>query len=141
MAELKTKPQKIDVKTLINKIDSAETKQDCLKLIELMSKITGEQAVLWGTSMIGFGSYHYKYESGREGDYFQVGFSPRKTNITIYVMCGFSDKSKLMEKLGKYKTSGGSCLYVKKLADIDLNILEKLIKESLIQLEKKYPSK
>ena len=92
---------------------------------------------MWGPSIVGFGNYHYKYESGREGDFFISGFSPRKQNLTIYIMAGFSRYSELMEKLGKYKT-GRSCLYIKDLDDIDLKILQKLITESVRYMKKKH---
>ena len=102
-----------------------------------MEEITGETAKMWGTSIVGFGTYHYKYESGREGDFMKVGFSPRAQNITLYIMPGFARYAQLMAKLGKYKT-GKSCLYVKKLADIDHEILTELITESFTHMCNKY---
>ena len=93
---------------------------------------------MWGDSIIGFGKYHYKYASGREGDWMRIGFSPRKQNLTLYIMDGFEKYSELLESLGKYKT-GKSCLYIKKMQDIDINILKELVKESLIHMEKLYP--
>ncbi len=102
-----------------------------------MKEITGEEPTLWGDSIVGFGRYHYTYESGREGDWFLTGFSPRKQNLTLYIMAGFDDYDDLMNKLGKYKT-GKSCLYVKKLQDIDLPILKQLIKQSVVHTSKTY---
>ncbi len=106
--------------------------------MKLMSEITGNRAKMWGPSIVGYGKYHYKYESGREGDFFLTGFSPRKQALTIYIISGFSINPKLMEKLGKYKT-GKSCLYVKKLDDLDRSVLAQLVKESVAYIRKKYP--
>lgn len=140
MAENKTKPTKASVIEFINQVDNEQKKQDAMVLLDLMKSITQEEPVLWGPSLIGFGNYHYKYESGREGDFFIVGFSPRKTALTIYIMPGFERYDKLMQQLGKYKT-GKSCLYVKKLADIDMNVLTDLIESSVDYMNKKYNSK
>lgn len=137
MSNLKTKPEKTDPKDFIASVESNQKRRDAEKLLEIMTKITSEKPVMWGPSMIGFGSYHYKYESGREGDWFLTGFSPRKANLSIYIMAGFSRYDELMAKLGKYKT-GVSCLYVKKLDDIELDVLKELIKQSLIYMKKKY---
>lgn len=137
MSNLKTKPEKTDPKDFIASVESNQKRRDAEKLLEIMTKITGEKPVMWGPSMIGFGSYHYKYESGREGDWFLTGFSPRKANLSIYIMAGFSRYDELMANLGKYKT-GVSCLYVKKLDDIELDVLKELIKQSLIYMKKKY---
>ncbi|MBO6517789.1 MAG: DUF1801 domain-containing protein [Bacteroidia bacterium] len=110
---------------------------DCLRLVELFSAITNAPAVMWGSSIVGFGNYHYKYESGREGDFFHAGFSPRKQNLTIYIMAGFGNES-IMKRLGKYKT-GKSCLYVKKLEDIDEAVLTELVEFSIEKINKRYP--
>jgi hypothetical protein len=104
-----------------------------------MKKVTGSAPVMWGPTIIGFGKYHYKYESGHEGYACLTGFSPRKPNITLYVMPGAVDSNPLLEKLGKHK-AGKGCLYIKKLADVDLKVLEKLVKQSVDFLKKKYPS-
>lgn len=138
MSENKTKQTKASVNTFINGLDEEKTKMDCLRVIELMNEITGEEPRMWGTSIVGFGTYHYKYESGREGDFFITGFSPRKQNLTLYIMSGFSKYDDLMSKLGKYKT-GKSCLYIKSLDDIDIKVLKKLIKESVKYMKKVYP--
>lgn len=127
---MKTVPNNTDVNTFINEIENAQRKKDCLELNIHLSKWTGCEPILWGTSIVGYGSYHYKYASGREGDFMLTGFSPRKQNLTLYIMSGFSRYPELMEKLGPHKT-GKSCLYLKKLSDVDLNILEELVKESV----------
>ena len=103
-----------------------------------MKKITGLEPKMWGTSIIGFGNYHYKYDSGREGDFFKVGFSPRKTSMTYYVMSGFPEYEDLLEKLGKHKL-GKSCLYINKLEKINIDILEEILKSSFKAMQKKYP--
>lgn len=129
MAELKTKPTGHSVKEFLDKIEPKEKREDGLALLDLFKKITGENAVLWGTSIVGFGTYHYKSErSKQEGDWMRVGFSPRKQNLTLYIMARNKDEP-LLEKLGKHKRGGG-CLYINHLADVDIKILEKLIKTS-----------
>ncbi len=135
MAELKTKPINKDVNRFIQSVEDPHIRSDCKTLTEVMEKITESKGVMWGESIVGFGSYHYKYASGREGDWFLTGFSPRKQNLTIYMMSGFSRHNELMSKLGKYKT-GKSCLYVKNLDDIDIIILKFLIIESVNFLKK-----
>ena len=139
MKDNKTQPSQQSVISFIESVDSEQRKKDAHQLLSFMKDITQEKAVLWGPSLIGFGKYHYKCDSGREGDFFEVGFSPRKTALTIYIMSGFSKHDALMSKLGKYKT-GKSCLYVKKLDDIDMDILRELIVESIKFIRKKYPS-
>lgn len=136
MAELKTKPIKKDVNQYIQSVENAQVRQDCETLRELMGKITNSNGVMWGESIIGFGKYHYKYESGREGDWFLTGFSPRKQNLTLYIMSGFSKFNDLMAGLGKYKT-GKACLYVKSLDVIDIKVLESLLRGSLNHLKKR----
>lgn len=135
MTELKTKPIKKDVNRFIQSVKDPQMRSDCETLTEIMEKITEAKGQMWGESIVGFGSYHYKYASGREGDWFLTGFSPRKQNLTIYIMSGFSRHNELMSKLGKYKT-GKSCLYVKSLDDIDINIINSLIIESVNFLKK-----
>lgn len=129
MAEIKTKLNDASVEAFLNSVTEGKKREDSFKILEIMSRITGEEPKMWGTSIIGFGSYHYKYESGREGDWFLAGFSPRKQNLTLYIMAGFRRYEELMKKLGKYKT-GKACLYIKKLEDIHQGVLEELIKES-----------
>lgn len=137
MAELKTKPTGEDVLAFLNRVEDEKKRQDCFEVLALMQEVTKEDPKMWGTSIIGFGIYHYKYESGREGDFFVTGFSPRKQNLTIYIMAGFSQYGDLVKKLGNCKT-GKSCLYLKKLEDVDLSVLKKLIGESVAAISEKY---
>lgn len=138
MAENKTKPTTQKVSEFITGIEDKVKRADCRELMKLMSGVTGNRAKMWGTSIVGYGKYHYRYASGREGDFFLTGFSPRKQALTIYIVSGFSINPELMEKLGKYKT-GKSCLYVKKLDDIDRAALAQLVKESVAYMREKYP--
>ncbi len=135
MSELKTKPNKASVAGFISSIDDPVKKQDSKQLLKIMGEITGEKPVMWGTSIIGFGSYHYKYASGREGDWFCAGFSPRKQSLTLYIMgCHQKEDEHLYQKLGKHKT-GKSCLYIKKLSEIELSALEQIIRNSVNRLK------
>ncbi|MCG3209766.1 MAG: hypothetical protein FOGNACKC_03393 [Anaerolineae bacterium] len=129
MAELKTQPTDQNVAAFLNSIADDKKRQDCLAILGLMEQVMGAPPQMWGDSIVGFGSYHYKYASGREGDWFLTGFSPRKQNITLYIMAGFDQYDALLKKLGKFKT-GKSCLYIKKLEDIDLPTLRDLVKQS-----------
>jgi hypothetical protein len=135
MAELKTKQNEQSVEKFLKSIADKSTRDDCLAILQLMKQATKAEPKMWGTSIIGFGTYHYKYESGREGDWFLTGFSPRKQNITLYIMPGFARYAELMQKLGKYKT-GKSCLYIKKLGDIDMAVLKQLVKQSVEHMSK-----
>lgn len=137
MAELKTKPNDASVSKFIEKVDDSGRKSDCFELIEIMKEITGEPPKMWGDSIVGFGSYHYKYSSGREADWLLTGFSPRKLNLTMYIMSGLERYEQLLTNLGKYKT-GKSCLYVKRLDDIDKKVLKSLIGDSVKYLNEKY---
>ena len=137
MAEIKTQPTKASVTDFINSIDDREKRSDARKVAAMMRRATGKRARMWGTSIVGFGTYHYKYASGREGDFFLTGFSPRKQALTVYIMAGFSRFDRLMKKLGKHK-KGKSCLYVKRLADVDQGVLEQLINESVKFMRKNY---
>lgn len=138
MAHNKTKPTPKDVSEFIAGIEDTRKRADCLELMKLMHEKTGEPAKMWGPSIVGFGNYHYKYESGREGDFFLTGFSPRKQALTVYIISGFEKHAKTVAELGKFKT-GESCLYVKSLDDIDRKVLEKLVTESVAYMRKKYP--
>ena len=138
MAELKTKPNNKSVNAFIKLVET-KRQEDCQYLLALMQDITGNRPKMWGDSIVGFGKYHYKYKSGREGDWFITGFSPRKQNLTIYIMPGFANYSSYLSKLGKYKTSV-SCLYVKKLEDIDLKVLKRLVAKSVKDMAKLYKS-
>lgn len=136
MAELKTKPTEQSVEEFLNRVENEKKRADSFTILKLMKDVTKAQPKMWGPSIVGFGKYHYKYESGREGGWFLTGFSPRKQNLTLYIMSGFRRHGELMKKLGKYKTGKG-CLYVNRLEDIDLSTLKKLVVESVNHLEKK----
>lgn len=129
MTANKTTPNDQNVEQFINAISDERKRKDSFTLLELMKQVTAMEPRMWGSSIIGFGSYHYKYESGREGDTILAGFSPRKQNLTLYNMGNFARRDDLLKKLGKYTTSG-SCLYIKRLDDVDLHILKNLIDES-----------
>lgn len=130
MAEPKTKPTNASVKEFLNEISEPERRADCFAVAKLMEEITGEKPTMWGPSIVGFGTQHYKYASGREGDWPIAAFSPRKKDLTLYLMVGFEKNAELMEKLGKHST-GKSCLYIKRLSDVHVPTLRKLIKESV----------
>lgn len=141
MAEVKTKENNASVLDFINSVSDKDKLNDSLILLKLFEQATGQKAKMWGTSIIGFGKYHYKSEkSSQEADWMLTGFSPRNQAISIYLLCGANEYSPFLEKLGKYKVSGRSCLYVKTLDDIDLNVLKKLIKQSFIDAKKKFGS-
>ncbi len=135
MAELKTKPTQRSVEAFLKSIEDPKRRKDCRTLLGLMKRITRAKPKMWGTSIVGFGSYHYKYASGREGDWFVAGFSPRKQSLTLYIMAGFSRYEALLKKLAKHKT-GSSCLYVKSLDDVDPDVLEELIERSVAHVRK-----
>jgi hypothetical protein len=140
MAETKTKITEQSVEDFLDKVTERKKREDSEVLIKLMKKITGKPAKMWGPGIIGFDKYHYKYESGHEGEICLTGFSPRKQNISLYVLAGFPGKDDLLKKLGKHK-AGKGCLYVKTLEDIDLGVLESLIRKSVEFLKKKYDGK
>ena len=137
MAENKTKSTKANVTEFINSIDDKQMRADARKVAAMMRRATGKRAKMWGSSIVGYGTYHYRYASGREGDFIITGFSPRKQALTVYIMPGFSPFDKLMAKLGKYKT-GKSCLYIKRLSDVDEDVLERRIDGSVEYMRKKY---
>jgi len=137
MANLKTAPNNKSVDAFIESVENEQKRNDSHVLLKLMQKITGEKPVMWGDSIIGFGNYHLKYESGRELDWMLAGFSPRKQNMTIYMMGGFENQDELLSKVGKVKNSVG-CLYAKKLSDINLDVLEEMIRLSIETLKKRY---
>jgi hypothetical protein len=130
MAELKTQPTDRDVIAFLNGIPDEKKRRDSFTIMDLMQQVTQSKPVMWGDAIIGFGSYHYCYESGREGDWFLTGFSPRKQNLTLYIMSGFDQYDALLARLGKH-TTGKSCLYIKRLEDIDLHALEELVRHSV----------
>ncbi len=138
MAELKTTKNKASVSAFIASIPDAQKRKEAAIILKLMRTIMGVKPAMWGASLIGFGTYRYKYASGREGDWPIVAFSPRKQNLTVYIMAGFTAYKDLMAKLGKYKITGGSCLYIKKLEDVDLSVLKKLIAQSARDMKKRY---
>lgn len=134
----KTTETEVSVIDFLNQfVDNEQKKQDSLQLIDLMKKWSGFEPKMWGPTMIGFGSYHYKYASGHEGDAMLIGFSPRKAEFSLYVSAPGNENKTLLEKLGKYKM-GKSCIYFKKLADLDLGTLEKLSKETIRYIKEKY---
>lgn len=134
MAELKTKVNDASVDKFIRGFPE-DRQKDCYKILEMMKKATKQEPKMWGTSIIGFGDYHYKYASGREGDFFITGFSPRKQNLTLYINSGFDEYGSLMERLGKH-TTGKSCLYIKKLDAIDTKVLRELVTKSVKAVSK-----
>jgi len=129
MAENKTKPTRASVIRFINAVKDEQTRRDCKRLIEIMKAVSGEDPAMWGPAIVGFGQYHYKYASGREGDSLRIGFSPRKTNISVYMVTGLSLAKEALQKLGKFKTGGG-CLYIKRLSDVDETQLAKILETS-----------
>ena len=139
MAANKTQPTDASVLDYINAVQHEQRKKDALEIYAIFNELLREPAVLWGDSLIGYGSYHYKYDSGREGDFFLTGFSPRKQNLSVYIMPGFKRYTELLQRFGKHKT-GASCLYINKLADIDIEVLKKLIIESVAYMREKYKS-
>ncbi len=128
--ELKTKVNDASVEGFLNSVADEQKRSDCFEMLKIMEQATKETPRMWGSSIVGFGSYHYKGTSGREGDWMLTGFSPRKENLTIYIMGGFERHQDLLQKLGKHKTSVG-CLYIKKLADVDQKVLIELVTESV----------
>ena len=135
MAENKTKPTTKSVPEFLEQIEDPKRKADCLTIAALMEKLSGSKPKMWGDSIVGFGDYHYKYASGREGDWFLVGFSPRKQNLTLYIMGYLEFYTDVLEGLGKFK-HGKGCLYIKNLEDIDMDVLETLIVTSIKRLKK-----
>lgn len=127
--ELKTKPTTASVSAFLGAIEDPERRADCKALARLMRRATGKTPKMWGPSIVGYGSFHYRYASGREGDWMLTGFAPRKRDLTVYVMSGFPRHAALMKKLGTFKT-GKSCLYLKRLADVDQGVLEELVRAS-----------
>jgi hypothetical protein len=139
MAENKTKPTKLSVPAFIAAVTDATRRADAKALVKLMQSATGEKPKMWGPSIIGFGSYHYKHDSGREGDMPLIGFSPRKAATVLYNMSGFSGSESLRAKVGKHTTAKG-CLYIKKLAEVDQKVLETLVVKSVGAMRSRYPS-
>jgi hypothetical protein len=134
MAELKTKPTKVSVAAYVNKITDEQKRRDTKALVALMKQATKSDPVMWGTSIIGFGNYTYEYASGQKGDWPIIGLSPRAQNLTLYIMPGFDEYEALLKKLGPHKT-GKSCLYIKRLSDIDLPTLKKIVTGSIAKMK------
>ena len=137
MADNKTRPTRASVTAFMAAIEDRKMRTDAKQVAAMMRRATGKRARMWGPSIVGYGSYHYRYASGREGDYMITGFSPRRQALTIYIMPGFDRFQGLMSKLGKY-TTGKSCLYIKRLADVDETVLERLIDESVKYMRAHY---
>ncbi|MFQ6005067.1 MAG: DUF1801 domain-containing protein [Woeseia sp.] len=138
MAELKTKRTRQSISEFFNTIGDRKRRAECRIVAKMMREAAGKRASMWGSSIVGFGAYRYKYASGREGSWPLVGFSPRTQNLTVYIMPGFTNFAKLMSQLGKYKT-GKSCLYIRTLDDVDLLKLRDLIEGSVRLMRRKYP--
>lgn len=137
MSDLKTQATDANVDAFLHSIPDDARREDCLRVREIMEDVTEAEPRLWGTNMVGFGTYHYRYASGREGDWFLTGFSPRKANLTLYILAGFERYEVLLARLGKFKT-GKSCLYIKRLADIDEGTLRELVAASVEHMRRAY---
>ena len=138
MAKMKTTPTQASVDAYIDAVEDAQKRADCRAVAAMMAEVTGAPARMWGPSIVGFGSYHYRYASGREGDFMETGFAARKRAITLYIMAGFSEYGDLLAKLGKHDT-GKSCLYVKRLADVDQSVLREMVERSVAWIRARYP--
>jgi hypothetical protein len=137
MSEIKTKPTRVSPKAFVQAVENEQRRKDGLELLALMEQVTGDKPKMWGPTIVGFGQYHYKYESGREGDAPLAGFSPRKQELVIYLATGV-DHAALLSRLGKHR-AGVSCLYIKKLDDVDRGVLRKLVASSAAAMRKRYP--
>lgn len=139
MAELKTKQTEASVEEYLDTIEDPRRRADSVAIAALMKRVTKLEPRMWGPSMVGFGSYHYRYASGHEGDAFVAGFAFRKPEIVVYIADGFESRNELLRQLGKHRT-GKACLYIKRLSDIDVGVLEKIIKASVAEIRRRYPS-
>lgn len=133
----KTKPTASSVSAFLDSVEGDERRKDCRTLVEMIGRITGNPAVMWGPGIVGFDTYHYKYESGREGDWLVAGFSPRKGDISVYLTASPADQPQLLARLGRHKM-GKSCLYIRRLADVDAKVLEQLIAGSVAEVKRLY---
>ncbi|MDE0055305.1 MAG: DUF1801 domain-containing protein [Gammaproteobacteria bacterium] len=138
MATLKTRPTDASIETFLDSVDNEDRREDARRVLAIMGRVTGEPARMWGTRIVGFGSYHYRYASGREGDWPLTGLSLGKRNLTVYIMPGFDEYGEMLSRLGKHRT-GKSCLYVNRLRDVDLNVLEEIIRQSVADMRRRYP--
>ena len=138
MSKMKTTPTQASVDAFIEAVEDEQKRADSRAIAAMMSAATGAPGQMWGTSIVGFGRYHYRYASGREGDFMIAGFSPRKRALTLYIMAGFSEYDALLAQLGKH-TIGKSCLYIKRLADVDQAVLREIVERSVQYIREKYP--
>jgi len=138
VAEAKTKPTAVGVADFLAAVPNAQRREDAKQVCAIMERLSGEPPVMWGPSIVGFGSYHYRYDSGREGDMARIGFSPRSTALVLYLADGYRGKEDQLARLGKHKT-GVSCLYINKLADVDQGVLEEMVADTLAYMDEKYP--
>ncbi len=138
MADVKTKPTPVDVAAFIDAVENPVRRADAQTVCAMLERITGESPRMWGASIIGFGSYHYRYDSGHEGDMCRLGFSPRKAQLVLYVLSDTPEEAEKLARLGKHKT-GKSCLYINKLADVDMAVLEEIARDALAHMNAKYP--
>lgn len=138
MADLKTKLNDASVVKFLASIENEQQRKDSFEILELMKDATRDEPKMWGDSIIGFGTYHYVYASGREGDWMRIGFSPRKGKISLYLMCKVEHQTEILDRIGKYKI-GKSCFYINKMSDIDRNVLKELIHSAIDQMNKQYP--
>ena len=134
MAQLKTQPNEKSVEDFLNSVENETKRQDSFAILEMMKEVTGDEPIMWGDSIVGFGTYHYKYASGKDAEWFLTGFSPRVQNLTLYIMDGFEEYDEMLDKLGKHST-GKSCLYVKRLENIDLDVLREMIEKSVAHMQ------
>ncbi|MEZ5670811.1 MAG: DUF1801 domain-containing protein [Alphaproteobacteria bacterium] len=139
MSDLKTRPTGADVDAFLAGVAPARRRDDALLLLALMRRATGLAPAMWGPGIVGFGRYHYRYASGREGDWFLTGFAPRKQNLVVYIMSGFAPFADLLAQLGRHRT-GSSCLYLNGLAAVDLAVLERMVAESVAAMRERYPA-
>jgi len=139
MYEAKTKPTNSSVDAYVASIEDIDRRADCAALVELLKSATGFEPVMWGAGIVGFGSYHYRYASGHEGDACLAGFASRKTDLTIYIVAGFEGAEPLLARLGRHKTAK-ACLYVRRLADIDTNVLVQLVQRSVAEMQRRHPA-
>lgn len=138
MAENITRPTEASVRAFLDTVENPVRRADADVLLELFERVTGEKPVMWGPAIIGYGSYHYRYESGREGDMCRAGFSPRKAALSLYLTCDAARFADILSRLGKHKTGKG-CIYVTKLADVDMAVLEELVRDGWEEMQRKYP--
>lgn len=138
MAEIKTRPTQVTVDDFIAAVENAARREEAKTVCAMMGRVTGEPPQMWGPSIIGFGSYHYKYDSGHEGTMCRLGFSPRKAQLVLYILTGAAGEGERLAKLGKHKT-GKSCLYINKLADVDMTVLEDMTRDALAYMNTRYP--